>query len=215
MALEYTNDENIILSNEQFWETPPCDRHPAVCIDIVPVGEEETEYTDKQTGITTKKDVQKVFLVFQVFPEDGSRDSEGRPFLIDNKFTASLAPAAILRLKLERWRGQMVNGKVEDRPFTNEELKGFNLAKLKGVPCWLSLIPNGKFVNVSDIEPYVDDSGNPITPAPTPDLAAYQRRTYKKKAKSEKAQNGIAQSTQTPTSSGSATNADKSAWIPF
>jgi hypothetical protein len=169
MAFEYTDDENIILSNEQFWETPPCDRHPAVCIDIVPVGEEEQEYTDKQTGVTTKKDVPKVFLVFQVFPEDGSRDSEGRPFLIDNKFTASLAPAAILRLKLERWRGRMVNGKLEDRPFTNEELKGFNLAKLKGVPCWLSLIPNGKFVNVSDIEPYVDDSGNPITPAPKPD----------------------------------------------
>ncbi len=216
MAIEYNSDDEIIISNEQFWETPPCDRHPAVCIDIVPVGEEEQEYTDKQTGVTTSKSVPKVFLVFQVWPEDGLRDSEGRPFLIDNKFTASLAPAAILRLKLERWRGRMVNGKVEDRPFTNEELKGFNLAKLKGVPCWLSLIPNGKFVNVSDIEPYVDDSGNPITPAPKPDLTAYQRRTYKKKAKGEK--NATAQSTgqQSPASSGSNVNAnDKSAWVPF
>jgi hypothetical protein len=215
MAFEYNNDDEIIISNEQFWETPPCDRHPAVCIDIVPVGEEEQEYTDKQTGITTKKDVPKVFLVFQVFPEDGSRDSEGRPFLIDNKFTASLAPAAILRLKLERWRGRMVNGKVEDRPFTNEELKGFNLAKLKGIPCWLSLIPNGKFVNVSDIEPYVDDSGKPITPAPAPDYSAYQRRTYKKKAKGEKATQS-----SNPTSSGRLdpnAKADMATnqWVPF
>jgi hypothetical protein len=215
MALEYTNDDEIIISNEQFWETPPCDRHPAVCIDIVPVGEEEQEYTDKQTGITTSKTVPKVFLVFQVWPEDGSRDSEGRPFLIDNKFTASLAPAAILRLKLERWRGRMDNGKVEDRPFTNEELKGFNLAKLKGVPCWLSLIPNGKFVNVSDIEPYVDDQGNPITPAPKPDLANYQRRTYKKKTKADKTTTQSNGQQSTPASSGSSQDANKSAWVPF
>jgi hypothetical protein len=215
MAFEHKSDDEIIISNEQFWETPPCDRHPAVCIDIVPVGEEEQEYTDKKTGVTTRKDVPKVFLVFQVWPEDGSRDSEGRPFLIDNKFTASLAPAAILRLKLERWRGRMVAGKVEDRPFTNEELKGFNLAKLKGVPCWLSLIPNGNFVNVSDIEPFVDDSGKPITPAPTPDLTAYQRRTYKKKAKGEKAATTQSNGQQTPASSGSSQDANKSAWIPF
>lgn len=214
MALEYRSEDEIIISNEQFWETPPCDRHPAVCIDIVSIGEEETEYTDKKTGVTTKKDVQKVYLVFQVWPEDGSRDSEGRPFHIDNKFTASLAPQAILRLKLERWRGQIVDGKLIDRPFTNQELAGFNLAKLKGVPCWLSLIPNGKFVNVSDIEPYVDDQGKPITPAPQPDLKAYTRRTYKKKAKTEKA-NGAQSNQQSPASLGSNANADKSTWVPF
>jgi hypothetical protein len=214
MSLEVRSDEEIIISNEQFWENPPCDRHPAICVDVVPTGEEESEFTDKKTGVTTKKMQPKVWLVFQVFPQDGSRDSEGRPFHIDNKFTASLAPQAILRLKLERWRGQMVNGKLADRPFTNEELKGFNLAKLKGVACWLTILPDnsGRFVNVSDIEPYVDDSGKPL-PAPKAEPQHYQRRTYKKK---EKAQTVTTQST-VPTSSGSNGNNanDKSAWIPF
>lgn len=213
MAFEYNNDDEIIISNEQFWETPPCDRHPAVCIDIVPIGMEETEYTDKKTGVITKKEVPKVYLVFQVYPENGSRDSNGNPFHIDNKFTASLAPQAILRLKLERWRGQMVNGKIQDRPFTKQELDGFNLAKLKGVPCWLSLIPNGNFVNVSDIEPYVDDQGQPLPNPPQLDLSVYTRRKYQpKKAKGAT----VTQSTTTPTSQGDSTDASGSnKWVPF
>jgi hypothetical protein len=212
--LEYQNDDEIILSQDQIWESPPCDRHPAVCIDVVPVGEEEGEFYDKATGETKKTKSQKVWLVFQVFPLDGSRDSENKPFLIDTKLTASLGPQALLRLKLERWRGQIVNGKLQDRPFTNAELAGFNLAKLKGVPCWLSILPNGRFINVSDIEPYVDDQGKPITPAPTPDLTTYQRRKYRKKEKTTSTSENAPQTTTASATGGQASN-DKSNWVPF
>lgn len=185
MSLDYQNDNEIILSQEQLLEPAPEGRHPAICVDIVPVGKEETEYNGQ------KKMQEKVVLVFQVFPEDGSKDSEGQPFRAENKFTASLAPKAILRLKLEKWRG---------RDFTNDELKSFNLAKLKGVPCWLSILHNGNFANVVDIEAYLTDAGRPITPIPQ--AQNYTRREYKKKEASTS--NGNSSATTTP-----ATSADK------
>jgi hypothetical protein len=50
-------------------------------------------------------------------------------------YTASIGEKANLRKDLVNWRG---------REFTDDELKGFDVKKLLGVPCMLSLTPNDK-----------------------------------------------------------------------
>lgn len=55
--------------------------------------------------------------------------ADGRPFVQMQSYTASLSQHAKLRGVLEAWRGQ---------GFTTEELKGFTLRSLLGVPCYLT-----------------------------------------------------------------------------
>lgn len=203
--LEVINDDELIVSAETILEAAPEGRHAGICVDVVPVGEEESEFTDRKTGITTKKIQPKVVVVFQVFPDTGERTKEGLPFQVENKFTASLAPQAILRLKLEKWRG---------RDFTAEEINGFNLMKLRGVPAWISILHNGNFANVVDIEPYLTDDSQPIQPIPKPE--GYVRRKYKKKEKASSNGNGAtAQATAANQSATSPSQNEQKSWVPF
>jgi hypothetical protein len=197
--LEVLNDDELIVSAETILEATPEGRHPAICVDVVPIGEEETEWK----GV--KKMQPKVVVVFQAFPETGEKTKEGLPFQAENKFTASLAPEAILRLKLEKWRG---------RAFTAEEMTGFNLMKLRGVPAWISIIHNGNFANIVDIEPYLDDAGTPIQPIPKAE--GYVRRKYKKKEPKANGNGAATTTTSTPAAaSPSPSNANKDNWVPF
>jgi hypothetical protein len=54
----------------------------------------------------------------------------GKPFIQYQRYTASLAGKAHLRQLLESWRG---------RCFTSEELEGFHLKNILGVPCYLNI----------------------------------------------------------------------------
>jgi len=56
---------------------------------------------------------------------------DGRPFLVTQIYTLSLHEKANLRKDLESWRG---------RPFSEEELKGFDLERLIGVPALVNVI---------------------------------------------------------------------------
>ena len=64
--------------------------------------------------------------------EKDGRQHEG-PAFISSRYTSSLSEKAILRQHLESWRG---------RKFTEEELAGFDLFKLLGVPCQISVVHN-------------------------------------------------------------------------
>ena len=55
---------------------------------------------------------------------------DGKPFIQYQRYTASLSEKAHLCQLLESWRG---------RSFTSEELKGFHLKNILGVPCYLSI----------------------------------------------------------------------------
>ena len=195
MSLDYQNDDEIILSADANQSDPcPPGRHPAICVDVVSVGLEEAEFN----GVI--KQLPKVVIVWQAFPEDGSRQLNESPFLPESKFTASMAPKSRLRPFLESWRG---------RDFSPEESKGFNLARLKGVACWLTVeerISNGfTNANVVAADPYVDDAGNPLPP-PKPE--GYVRRDYTKKSQTV--------TVQASTTAGQVVNgADKSDWVPF
>jgi hypothetical protein len=79
-------------------------------------------------------------------PENGEQ-----PFVISKEFTLSMAEKANLRAFLTSWRG---------KPFTAEEAMAFDVTKLLGVPCQLSIIheqgrkdPTRSYERISAITP--------------------------------------------------------------
>src|SRR5690348_1271904 len=123
-------------SNRDFVPAPP-GTHIAVCCDVVDLGVLEVTYAGEA------KRQHKVTLVWQI--EETMADN--RPFLVRKRYTLSLHQKAALRKDLEAWRG---------RPFSTEELQGFDLEVLIGKGCMLSVIHNpgsngGTFANVAAI----------------------------------------------------------------
>jgi hypothetical protein len=99
--------------------------HAAVCVDVVDLGVVETTW-NKQTK---KKHMVRIY--WQI---DEDRD-DGKPFLVQRRYTLSLHEKAGLRKDLESWRG---------RAFTETELDGFDVETVIGVPCLLNLVHTKK-----------------------------------------------------------------------
>lgn len=192
----YTDDD-LDISYEAPLEPCPEGRHPLICVDIFRLDPEEQTYD----GVT--KLYEKVMFVFQAFPESGERDSKGRPFQVERKFTFSMAPQANLRAALGQWRG---------RDYEDAEVKpaaGFSVKAFKGKAAFGTIVHNTRFVNIEALEPYKDDDGNNL---PEPKAEAYQRRSYKKREKVQTASQSTSQSPTQPTSPGSK---DASDLVPF
>ena len=69
-------------------------------------------------------------------------ESRGRPYMVSMTLKQSLAPTSKMRKMLKGWRG---------RDFTPEELQAYVPRKMVGVPCRLTLVENGDFVNIEGI----------------------------------------------------------------
>lgn len=89
------------------------------CDLIADLGLQETRFGEKH----------KVYIRFGI-PDQVVEKDDGEKFqmAIGQTFTASLSKRSNLRKALEAWRG---------KPFTAEELKGFDLTKLLGAPATL------------------------------------------------------------------------------
>jgi len=75
---------------------------------------------------------QRAALLFALGANAGlGRNAEDKRFVVTKTYTASLNEKANLRKDLESWRG---------RPFTVEELQGFDLEKVVKAPCMLNLV---------------------------------------------------------------------------
>ena len=101
----------------------PAGTHPAVCVGLIDLGTLESTFEGET------KSARKLLLQFEVTDPELRRD-DGRPFTVSKRFTQSLHKKAALRAFLEAWRG---------RPFTPEELAGFDAANLLGVPCLVNV----------------------------------------------------------------------------
>jgi hypothetical protein len=97
----------------------------AVCCDVVDLGVLKVSFGGKE------KKQHKIYISWQI--EEVMADN--KPFLATKRYTLSLHEKSGLRKDLESWRG---------RPFSPEELEGFDLEKLIGVPCMLSVVENRK-----------------------------------------------------------------------
>lgn len=123
----------------------PAGQHRARCYAVIDLGTQKVEW---QGQIKWQP---KVMLRWELSDELMDADDHGkqRPFSISKRYTNSLHEKAALRHDLEAWRG---------RQFTAEELKGFELTKLNGAPCQLTVVHEaGKtgttYANIKAISP--------------------------------------------------------------
>lgn len=105
----------------------PAGTHVARCVRVVDLG---TQKDDGQFGVKIQP---KVMLAFELPTELHTFKEENgpEPYMVSKEYTLNLGEKANLRKDLESWRG---------RPFTEEELKGFNVGKLLDKTCTLSII---------------------------------------------------------------------------
>ena len=107
------------------FEPIPIGIHQAVCYAIYDIGTHRGEYQGKT--VTRHQIV--------VCWELDCAMQDGRPFGMSKFYTLSLHEKSTLRKDLESWRG---------KKFTPEELDGFDVEKLIGVNCTLSVIDSEK-----------------------------------------------------------------------
>lgn len=116
---------NLTVSAPENSKIPPIDpgTYPAVCVAIIDIGEQYNEQYDNTT--------RKVIFQWEIPTEKVMVDGEEKPRMISETFTASIGEKATLRKTLESWRG---------RPFTPEELRGFDLENVLGAPCLITIL---------------------------------------------------------------------------
>ena len=125
----------IIVKEPESSFTPcPPGAHHAVCVDVVDLGQVETQWGMKPM-------VRIVWQVEETMPD-------GRPFLASQRFGASLHEKSTLRKFLESWRG---------KPLTGDDLRGLDLEKLIGVNALLNIVQTSKdgriYSNIAAIMP--------------------------------------------------------------
>lgn len=104
----------------------PAGTHPAICYRFIDLGTQNTTYKG------TPKQAHKIMLSWEITDPD-LRMEDGQPYSISSRYTWSMHENAILRKTLEAWRGQ---------PFQENDFGqgGFDIRKLLGVGCYLSVI---------------------------------------------------------------------------
>ena len=120
--------------------------HVGRCFKIVDLGTQEVEWQGE------KKLQDKVTIYWELHgeAEDGTplKADNGEPMVIFSTYTNSIGKKAKLRADLESWRG---------RPFTDEELKGFDISKLINAYCLVNVVQterDGKtYSNVQSLTP--------------------------------------------------------------
>lgn len=115
----------------------PAGQYGAVCVDVVDLGIVKTTWEGRE------KQVHKCRIVFELDTVD---TETGKRLRASRQFTVSLSEKASIRAFLESWRG---------RPFTADELKGFDTENLIGVGSLLQVVHaerNGKmYDNINSI----------------------------------------------------------------
>jgi hypothetical protein len=119
-------------TNEGNFQRPDPGTYVARCVRIIDLGTQTGEY--QGTPTIRRQVVLGWELPTELIPEG---EYKGQPFLVTKFYTASLNEKATLRHDLENWR---------TKPFTEEELGGFDLANILGKPCLvtITLTENGK-----------------------------------------------------------------------
>lgn len=103
------------------YEQAPAGNHLARCYMVIDLGRQKTQFQG------TESIKRQLLLGFELSQE---LMADGRPFAVSNTYSFSLGAKANLRRVLEGWRG---------KPFTDEELSGFDVSVLAGKPCMVQV----------------------------------------------------------------------------
>jgi hypothetical protein len=108
-------------------ELVPAGNYPARCYSMIHIGTVEEEFMGKHKILNKVRITWELPTEKRVFKEENGE----QPMVISQEFTLSMYEKANLRKFLESWRG---------KGFSEEEAKSFDITKLLGVPCMLSII---------------------------------------------------------------------------
>ncbi|TPL94770.1 hypothetical protein [Mesorhizobium sp. B2-3-10] len=109
------------------FQIAPQGQFAAICCQVLDLGHHFSEKYGKWSH--------KIRIVWELHGENQIGDGvalteDGKPMSLGAEYTLSLSDNSNLRPFLEGWRG---------RPFTAEEEAGFDVSKLLGVPCMLTI----------------------------------------------------------------------------
>lgn len=158
---ESSNHQNYVV---------PSGTHVARCYMMIELGTVTEPYMGEM------KTAKKVRIQWELPLEKKEfKPGEGeKPFVIGQDFTLSLHEKSTLRRLLESWRG---------KSFSDEEIKAFDLTKLLGVPCLISVLnenKNGKtYAKISGVSPLAKGMNCPPQINPTMELA-YDKFDFQK-----------------------------------
>ena len=118
-----------VENNGGDFERCPVGVHMARCFRIVDLGTQKKEYLGQL------KMLHQVMIAWEIFVFDErgkpTLTTDGKPFQIFKNYTLAWSDKANLRKDLQSWRG---------KPFTEDELKRFDLKNVLGAWCLLSVI---------------------------------------------------------------------------
>ena len=127
------------------FQLAPSGNHLARCYRIVDMGSHQNSYGNV---------LRKILISWELHGEDenglGLSTADGKPLMISGNYTLSLSEKATLRSLLEAWR---------NKPFTLDELAGFDITALLDKWCMLTIVhetsnKNQKtYANVKTISP--------------------------------------------------------------
>lgn len=106
----------------------PVGTHVARCIRLIDLGTQQGEWQGKPLLKN------QVLVMWELCNEMMEVEGEKKPFIVSKFYTNSLSEKANLRKDLEQWRS---------KPFTDEELKKFDLQSILGAPCMVAVVEKG------------------------------------------------------------------------
>jgi hypothetical protein len=126
----------------------PAGTHLARCVEMIHIGTVPTEWQGQQKMRNLIRMSWELPMKTKVWKEGEAP----KPYLVNQKFTLHLGETSKLRPFLESWRG---------KKFTEKELEGFDVFKVLGAPCTLTvthkLSSNGKtYAEVTGIGPVME-----------------------------------------------------------
>jgi hypothetical protein len=129
------SEEEIIVRDKGDFvrEIPPAGPINAVCWKVFRVGLQPNRLGPA---------FQVVVIAFETEYRYQTGDYQGKRWICYQKYRASLGKKAYLRRDLESWRG---------KPFDETELGGFNLKKIEGRPCLITLIHKEGYANLAAV----------------------------------------------------------------
>lgn len=139
------------------WPKPESGLHNAICIKLIDMGTQTSNYKGKETIRRRFRIVWELYeTAFQL-----NENTEMQPHTIEKEYTLSLHYNANLRQDLDSWRG------VE---FQKNELDRFEMRKILGQPCILNIVikTSEKGRDYAKVENIIKMKTSDVEKVPTP-----------------------------------------------